>query len=499
MGVISAVHPLYAAMEQAYELMDDSYAGSDAIKGKGKQYLRPTYSMVLDGFGTGDANCKGNYSYNFYKWLARYPEFVKEGVNNMVGLMHSKPCTFDLPEGMKFLLTSASPFGEPLDFVLRKINFCQLKHGRAGILIDLPAKPSLKLQPYLAIYEGTRIYNWNDNVREEGDLDLNFVALKESCNKFNSETFEWEQSDRSRVLQLIDGKYMQGVFDDDAEYSPEAMKTPIIAGEPLKEIPFVFCTDADITTDVHTPPLKWLADMCLGIYAAEADFRQNLHMQGQDTLVVKNGTGLKDEDIRIGSGAVIHVDGQAGDAKFIGVSANGLEQQKSAISDDKQEAAYRAGQFIGTKQAAQESGDAMQTRIAARTITLSDVADAGGAALQKALRIIAVWMNQDPEKVFVKPNKDFAKKTISGQDLVQIITARNQGAPISAPSIHQYMQENGLTTLTFEQEVALIDKEKPGMFTPLAKQEDKSTGLSNGVDPEDPTPVQTRSDVDSRS
>lgn len=501
MGVITAIHPLRQAMDEAYELMDDSYKGSDAIKNRGKSYLRPTYSMVLDGFGSGELKCKGNVAYDIYKWRARYPEYVKEGINNMVGLMHSKPCTFELPASMQFLLTSASPFGEPLDFVLRRINFCQLKYGRLGILVDLPSVPSTNLKPYLAVYDGAQIYNWNDGVREENELDLGFVALRESSMKFNPETFEWESHNKSRVLQKIDGVYKQGVFEDDAEYSVDAMLTPVIRGVSLDQIPFVFCTDSDITTDVHTPPLKWLADMCIGIYNAEADYRQNLHMQGQDTLVVKNSIGDKTDDIRIGAGAVIYVDGQAGDAKFIGVSSDGLEQQYKAISDDKQEAAYRAGQFIGTKQAAQESGDAMQTRIAARTITLSDVADAGAAALQKALRIIAQWLNEDADKVFVKPNKDFAKKTISGQDLVQIVTARNLGAPISKESIHQYAAENGLTTLTFDQEMQLVKKEVPGEVPPLTEQTDTSTGRTNMANentPSDQTPVEARTNVDSR-
>lgn len=503
MGVITARHPLYSAMAEVYQLMEDSYEGSDAIKNGGRKYLRPTYSMLLDGFGTTEIECKGNVAYDAYRWRARYPEYVKEGVNNMVGLMHSKPCKFDLPASMQFLLTSASPFGEPLDFVLRKINFMQLKYGRLGILVDLPAAVSQTLKPYLAVYAGTKVYNWNDNVREDGNANLDFVALEESSLRFDPVTFQWENHNKARVLQLINGVYKQGVFEDDASYTPDAMTTPLIKGEALNEIPFVLCTDADLTSDVHMPPLKWLADMCIGIYNSEADYRQNLHMQGQDTLVVKNGNrGDVNQDIRIGSGAVINVDGNNGDAKFIGVSANGLEQQKTAISDDKQEAAYRAGQFIGTKQAAQESGDAMQTRIAARTITLSDIADTGAAALQKALRIIAVWMNEDADKVVVTPNKDFTKKSISGQDLVQIVTARNQGAPISKESIHNYMAENGLTTLTYEQEMELVTKEKPGEVPPLGEQTDKSTGKSNMANntvPADPTPVAARTNVDSRS
>lgn len=490
MGQLTEKHPAFVAMSPIYELMDDSYGGSAVIKEKGKKYLRPTYSMTLDNCGT--CGSKGTYNYDSYKHRANYPEYVKEGVNNMVGLMHSKPCVFQLPKEMEYLLTDASAFGEPLDFVLRKLNFYQLLHARVVLVVDLPAKASTDLRPYIAIYVATRVTNWHDNVREDGRANLDLVVIDECGQEFVPETFAWQNKTQYRVLQLIDGVYKQGVFDSDA-YDATQMKEIKIAGETSDKIPAVFCTDANVTTEVRESPLKWLADMCLSIYSSDADYRQNLHMQGQDTLVVKNSTGGHDEDIRTGAGAVIYVDGTDGDAKYIGVQSGGLAEQAKAIDGDKQEAAYRAGQFIGTKQAAQESNEAMQTRIAARTITLADVADAGAEALTQVLTIIADWMKLKSPTILVKPNKDFSRKTISGQDLVQIVTARNQGAPLSKESIHGYMADNGLTTKTFEQEMELVKKEIPGEVPPLIEEPDAANGNNS-----DPTPVETRTNVDSR-
>lgn len=492
MGQLTEKHPSFVEMSPIYKLMDDSYGGAAVIKAAGSRYLRPTYSMTIDNCGT--CNSKGTYNYESYKHRANYPEYVKEGVNNMVGLMHSKPCVFQLPKEMEYLLTDASAFGEPLDFVLRKLNFYQLLHARVLLVVDLPAKASTDLRPYIAIYVATRVTNWHDNVREDGRANLDLIVIDECGQEFNAETFAWQDKTQYRVLQLIDGVYKQGVFDSDA-YDAAQMKEIRISGATSDKIPAVFCTDANVTTEVRESPLKWLADMCLSIYGSDADYRQNLHMQGQDTLVVKNYSGAKDDDIRTGAGAVIYVDGTDGDAKYIGVESSGLSEQAKAIDNDKQEAAYRAGQFIGTKQAAQESNEAMQTRIAARTITLADVADAGAEALTQVLTIIAEWMKIKSPNILVKPNKDFARKTISGQDLVQIVTARNQGAPISKQSIHSYMAENGLTTMTYEQELALVKTEQPGEVPPLMEDAAKSEG---GTDL-DKTPTVARTNVDSRN
>lgn len=517
MGQLDTKHPDYVDAIEVYEKMGDAYGGSRKVKGKGEKYLKPTPSMVLDGFGTTDIKSVGNVAYDGYLNRANYPEYVKDAVNSMVGLLHSKPCIFELPPGMEFLRTNASVYGESLDAVLKKINFHQLLNARAGVMVDFPATPSQDLKPYLAIYNATSIINWNDEVVESRNGTVNFVVLDETGYKFNPATFSYDNETRYRVLQLgsiedantvanSGENYYQGIFDT-SDYVPGQMRQIILRGKPLQEIPFYFVTSMDLTTAVYDSPLLWLADMCISIYNSDADYRQNLYMQSQDTLVIKNAQGASrtgdgdGEGVRVGAGAVIHVDGQNGDAKYIGVSANGLSEQRQAIENDKQEAAFKAGQFIGTKQAAQESGDAMQTRIAARTVTLGDIADAGAAALERALKTCARWLGEDETKVVVRPNKDFSNVQISGQDLVQIVTARNLGAPISKQSIHEYCARNGLTVLTFDAEMALVKKEVPGEVPPLTEQVDKSTGSSNMANqntPKDPTPTDAKTNVDDR-
>ena len=101
----------------------------------------------------------------------------------------------------------------------------------------------------------------------------------------------------------------------------------------------------------------------------------------------------------------------------------------------------------------------MKTRIAARTASLIRIAYTGAAGLENLLKVCAKWMGADPEKVVVKPNLEFTKSMFNGQDFVQIITARNLKAPISLQSIHGWLVDQGLTTLSFEEEMAILEEE----------------------------------------
>ena len=81
------------------------------------------------------------------------------------------------------------------------------------------------------------------------------------------------------------------------------------------------------------------------MYRQDADYKQALFLQGQDTLVVTGAAN--DGTIRIGAGAHISVPLGA-DAKFIGVDGSGLEEQRRSLENDYQRASGKGGQLLDT-------------------------------------------------------------------------------------------------------------------------------------------------------
>lgn len=464
MSIKSSRHPLYVAMLDSWELANDSYRGEKVIKEKGAAYLPPTSGQLVDGYGK--HGTPGDASYQAYKMRAYYPDLYKEAVEAAVGLIHKEAATIELPAVMEPLRDNATLLGESLEMLLRKINSRQLITGRVGLLADIRNDGGLD-RPVLVTYDETNIVNWDDTSTESEDVDVRMVLLDESGHELQP-NFTWKKVERYRLLALVNEEGTDlgyGKFYGTAELGPDdelnqaAIRIPNIRGAKAQEIPFVFINPADLSACPAEPPLDGLARLCLTIYRGEADYRQNLFMQGQDTLV-RIGVLGQEEEVRTGAGACIDVP-LSGDAKYIGVSSNGLPEQRQALAADYSRAYQKSGQLMDATSRAKESGDALRIRVAAQTATLPQIARTGAAGLELVLKKLARWYGANPDEVVVKPNLQFTDTEVNGQTIVSIMQAKSMGAPIATESIHEYLRTRGLTKKTYEDEKAAMADEVP--------------------------------------
>lgn len=472
-------HPQYVKYFDDWCLMQDALEGERAIKLAGAQYLPATPGQLLDGMGIGQT---GRVNYESYKKRANYPEYVQQATVLLVGVMHHKPPKIELPEKLEPLREKATVDGGSLAMLLRRINLAQLTTGRIGLLADVRDGAPVNTLPYIATYNAQSIFNWDiGSVQDMALRKLNLVVLDESGEERTTD-FGWERKTRHRVLCLGDlklnesaGIYRTGLFAD-GKFSEAMLMSPSIAGKVLEEIPFVFINPCDLSAEPDKSPLLSLARLAATIYRMDADYRLSLFMQGQDTLVVKNAS---DENIRVGAGAFIHV-GPDGDAKYVGVGAEGLSEVRTCIENDKKEAADLGGQLLNTRKTSAESGSALQVRVSARTASLNQIAITGAEGLQKILRIMAEWVGADPEEVHVVPNTDFADVELDGTALMQYTQAMNLGLPLSKKSLHRYMQDRDLTELSYEEEMSQIEEEG-GIIEQAAIQNGMNEVLDNNL------------------
>jgi len=487
MGVDSK-HPFYDEHRPDLQQMRETYRGERIVKQAAFRYLPATAGMIADGLERPEQ--KGFKAYDAYRKRSRFPDLVREAVEALLGVMHHKPATIELPEKMEFMREDATARNESLQMFLRRINEEQLVTGRAGLLADVADKGERKDKPYLVINQGETVINWDEGRSDGIEVqNLNFVSIDETENERIGD-FEWEEQQKFRVLLLLkdetdeaavaavqgpnargtgtgeggeepvmnlpegEGVYRMGVFrENNTTFTPSRLITPSIRGETLNKIPFVFVNTKDITPEPDDPPLLGLSNLTLAIYCGEADYRQALFLQGQDTLVVIGATD--DEEHRVGAGASINLP-QSADAKFIGVDSSGLSEMRLSLENDYTRAGAKGGQLLDTVGGDQQSGEALRVRVAAKTATLNQIALAGAFALESLLKIVAEWLKLDPEQVVVAPNLDFVDDQISGQQVVEFMTAKSLGAPISLESIHKQLQDRGFTELSFQEEVDKI-------------------------------------------
>lgn len=476
---VETFHPLYAKRLNDWELMEDSYAGERTVKEKSYKYLPATPGQILDGL---ESNQDGRKNYLAYRKRARFPGFISEAVEALLGVMHHKPATIELPAKMEPLLEKATIKGESLQMLLRRINEHQLTAGRLGLLVDIEDNAPVTTLPYIAVYKAKDIINWDDTQKDiQVRQKLNLIVLNES--RYERHMLEWRYKRRYRALTLGDlvpeegtEVYQMAILHEESNLNltQADLITPSIGGNTLDEIPFVIINSRDIVSEPDDPPLLDLANLAMVVYRGEADYRQALFMQGQDTLVIIGGS---DEEIRAGAGAHINVQ-QGGDAKYIGTDSKGLKEMRESLQNDKKEAESKGGKLLDTRQGTAESGEALKIRVGARTASLNQIALAGAEGLQTVLRSMATWLQLNPEEVVVTPNLDFTDAGVEGRTLVDWMTAKSLGLPLSLQSIHRKLQEKDFTEMEFEEEMDVIAEEGPLM------EESEGTGIEEETEEE---------------
>lgn len=468
---ISTRHPLYTEFEPDWAQLRDTFRGERWVKQRGVRYLPYTPGQIADGADT-NTSSTGWRDYAAYRLRARFPEVVRDAVESMLGVMHHKPPVIELPARLEDLIERATLRDESLEMLLRRINEEQLVMGRVGLLAEIPpAIPgNLAPIPLIAVYRAEDIINWDDGDRDTTEADsLNLVVLNETEDERNG-IFDWERIEKYRVLVLGDptqneseGVYRVGTFrqEDGVDFDESALIEPTYRGRRSEEVPFVFINTKDIVASPDDAPLIGLSNLSLTIYRGEADYRQALFQQGQDTLVVIGGVSLDGERTRIGTGARIDLP-ETGDAKFIGTNSEGIPEMRSALENDYKVANSRANALLETTSRSAESGEALRVRVAARTASLNQVAMTGAFGLQSMLRMIGRWIGlgeSEVDSIRVLPNLDFVADRMPAREVVDIMTAKDLGAPLSRQSIHAGLQDRGWTDLTFEEEEKLLEEE----------------------------------------
>lgn len=460
---VKNTHPDFDNVLPDILMVRDFYKGERVVKDKSTSYLTPTVAQKLDGMGKSDP---GRASYEKYIEGARFPDLIKQAVENMLGLMHKEDAVITVPKKMESLLMRITRQGESIYSLIRRINEQQLITGRLGLLMDNDESTDL---PYISLYFGEAIRNWDEGILESGTVaNLTFVVLDEPTTTLDSD-FKWTTTEMFRVLimkSISEGGprvYQTGVFEEN--FDETQLKPVELIGMQLDEIPFVFVNTKDLLPTPDLPPLLGLAHKVLGIYRSEANYRYHLYMQSQDTLVrighMPRGADeeMQSESVRTGAGAVIDVDA-GGDAKYIGVNSTGLSEERQALENDYAQAEEVALKLLEKKSA--ESNEALLTRKSAQTASMTQIAKNSAEAVERILKKMAVWMKLDPNEVVVTPFTEFGDATLAAKEIIDMMTAKMMGAPISKESVHERMREGGITDKTIDDELLAMAKEDGG-------------------------------------
>ena len=431
-------HPDLTPDRQAeWDLCQRAYEGESSIKAEAEEYLpMPSgYAALPD---------RGREAYRAYQGRAQFPDIMAPSVGAMVGIVHGTEIQIEMPAALEYLHEDADGQGLTLVDLHRRITRGLLVTGRMGLLADAPETGG---DPFLALYAGRTIINW----------DRDFFVLDETG--YRREGFHWRLVEQYRVLQMVDGAYVQTLYRGNEVID----LTPVGQGQRrLDRVPFSVATAKDMGPKIETPPLIGVARAALAMYQLSADYRHQLFMSGQETLVALNGPAPE----VVGAGVVHEMlgDGEKQpDLKYVSPTCSGIDAHDRAIERNRDAAAQAGARLFDQGERAQESGEARALRYRSETANLQSVAQMSCGLLEKGLRNIALMKGLPEDQVTVNAPEDLLAGAMSATDAAALWQVCKDGG-MSYETYYTLLQKGGLASpeRAADDEYRLIERDQFG-------------------------------------
>lgn len=404
MATIKNYHPAMTATRRAeWQLMRDCMDGEATVKLRGETHL-----PMPSGFRTQDDG--GKAMYEAYKSRAQFPALLAPSVGAMIGIIHGKEIKPEMPEAMNFLWENADGMGLPLEAFHRRITRELLVIGGYAVLADAPVNGG---DPYLAGYPRDLVINW----------DVNWWILDET--RMIRDGFVWKQLEQYRMLTIDGLSYAPFVFNGDTDNGEEVIVRGR-GGKALPRIPFAVANAMDLSPAIEAPPLIGVANAAKAIYQLSADYRHQLYMSGQETLVAIDGPAPN----AVGAGVVHEMRGAVGqtpDLKYVSPTCSGIEAHKVAMADNREAAVMAGARLFEQTAAGAESGEAKALRYASETASLVSIAQSSCMLLEQSLKNVAMIMGIAEDEISVPAPTDLMDRTLSPQDFAALFGVYRDG------------------------------------------------------------------------
>ncbi len=469
---VTFTHPEYDELIPQWLATRDVLAGPARIEDGGTDYLPAppgaSGSAVTFTPEGKRLNPEGD-RYEFYLSMAEFPDITAIAVDGMQGLIHGEPPEVTLPDSMNYLHDQATPdrmsLADLWEYVTREV----ISSGRIGLLAEIGDNDRV----YLCPYNAETIRNWRLDPRRAGGLPRLIVLLEASEEAEGA--FGSELRKVYRVLRRIqvDGqmRYVVALYseDDNGEFVPqvpdeflddegqvidgivedpetgEIMFTPQFIGAiAAEEIPFTVINAMNTRFSVGRIPIYCMVQRALSIYRKSADYNRSLYIKS-DPQIVLAGVPKGQEPENIGGNSLWSFTSKDTRWGMLDIDGQGIPLQRQSINDQYDRFMEEGGRMLDTRDRGAESGEALRRRSQGHTITLSSIVTNAAAGMRLALQSIARITNADPDSIVFNANLDFLESNMTGQELLQLMMARNEGAPISLQSIHRLAQRRGLT------------------------------------------------------
>jgi len=453
------LHTDYAEHSGQWSKCRDVIEGEDAIHAGGEKYL-----SALTGQSTKE----------YRSYVMRTPFFNATGrtIDGLVGMVFRKAPAISVPTAIESYLKDMTLTGCNFYEFAEDVTGEMLSVGRVGVLVEYPSiteqpvnraqASAQNLRPYCTMYKAESIRNWRVT-RINNLMQPVMIALDEVVTEYKNE-FESDNVHQIRALLIENDVYTQRVYRKSGskydQFGDDII--PLMNGQPLSYIPFVFFNSTGTSTDVATPPLYDLVNMNISHYRTSADLEHGAHFTGLPTAVV-SGYQLTDsgEKFSIGSATAWVFPQPEAKAYYLEFSGQGLGALESLKKEKEAAMAALGARMLAPEKSKAEAYETVRMRHSGEGAVLSSIANVVNAGLTRALEIVAQWSGVDGD-IAVEMNKDFVDTAMTAQDIVSLVQAWQSGA-IPREELY-YNLKNGEVirdTTTYDDYLSMVESETP--------------------------------------
>lgn len=444
---IDTEHPQYLQRKPQWERCRDAIAGQETVHACGEKYL-----PMLSGQNTDE--------YNAYKNRALFHGATSRTLDALSGMVFRKEPQIEVPSAMNDFMEDVTLDGMSFRGFAEDVVDHDIAVGRGGIMIDHPEAIQLEeggqvtiaqaeamnMRPFLKLYNAESIFNWRTASRNNAMI-LTEVRLWETVVEDDPlNEFEVDEHEQIRVLDFNEaGQYRQRVFrkatggennsKEWIQFGPDVI--PLLRGQPMDFIPFIFFGVKNSGPDAEKPPLIDLANANFSHYTSTADLEHGAHFTALPTAVI---TGFNDEEnnpsFRIGSASAWVFPDPDADAKYLEFEGQGLEALEKRVQKKEEYMATLGARMLAPEKRQVETAEVAGIHRMGENSVLASLAGSVDNSLEQALIIAAEWMGVQNPDVTVMLNKDFIAVKMAPEELKAQMLAWQSGAIAFADLLH---------------------------------------------------------------
>lgn len=438
---IDSLHPQYKERATQWRKCRDAFEGEDAIKAAGVLYLPKLKGQDDD-------------DYKAYKRRALFYSITAKSVSALVGMATSKDPKLEYPESMSIYFNDSEmvQFSEIYSTSLTEV----LLMSRCGILVDMPSDGG---KPYPTVYQTEDIINWRVNASGK----LLMVILREIHEEVSSnDEYEVTQEIRYRELKLIDGIYVQRLYNSKGDIisSPQ----PLIRGKPLDFIPFFVVNPIGTGFSDYKPLMLDIANINISHYLSSADLEHGRHFTGLPTPVVIGADSST--ALYIGSTKFLIIPDKGGDAKYLEFTGQGLQSLEKAMTEKQSLLASMSARLLDNSSRGSEAADAVKLRYMSETASLTTIVDSLSITLNNVYKLIAEIVGESRDSFALILDTDFMETLISAPDMTALFDGYYQGLISKETLVYNLRKGRRLNPMrTDEDEINAISRYTPPVVT----------------------------------